>query len=226
MSKFYEIEDGRVYVTTSTGARVECLAMGDQLMRVGTAILDPTEPTVPMYEVPDFTGGEPEVFPHNAKSIEDANTSDEDRAAWAEYLVAKADRDAKAAANESRRATLRVRFMALRATRVVGQPDLEEWAREQEEEWAIPVPDGETDRLLFYWTTEAVKTQEDGYKVFNGVMAATGLDEEVLDQVEEMFRNSLGRPNGADAAQDTGDAEEGERGQAPGLVDDAALDAA
>ena len=225
MSKFYEIEDGRVYVTTSTGARVECLAMGDQLMRVGTAILDPTEPTVPMYTAVSVEGGT-EDFPHDEKSIQDPKTPDEDRAAWAEYLVAKADHDAKAAANESRRATLRVRFMALRATRVVGHPDLEEWAREQEEEWAIPVPDGETDRLLFYWTTEAVKTQEDGYKVFNGVMAATGLDEEVLDQVEEMFRNSLGRPNGADAAQDTGDAEEGERGQAPGLVDDAALDAA
>jgi hypothetical protein len=225
MSKFYEIEDGHVYVTTSTGARVECLAMGDQLMRVGTAILDPTEPTVPTYTAVSVEGGT-EDFPHNEKSIQDPKTPDEDRAAWAEYLVAKADHDAKAAANESRRATLRVRFMALRATRVVGQPDLEEWAREQEEEWAIPVPDGETDRLLFYWTTEAVKTQEDGYKVFNGVMAATGLDEEVLDQVEEMFRNSLGRPNGTDAAQDTGDAEEGERGQAPGLVDDAALDAA
>lgn len=210
--EFYQIVGGKVIVTTSTGWRVECLPYADQLLLVGSALALPEgviEPEPPRYELRgEFVEGEMRAY--DEKSIKGPDVSDEDKEAWEQYLSNKIEYDAETAALQTRRALLQTRFIALKATRVIDQPDLQEWKREQEEEWGIPRPDDPNDLKFAFFTSEVVRGTDthgdlpDATKLFVGISKATGADREVLDNVEEMFRHQVGIGKGADAQADPG----------------------
>jgi len=204
---FYEEETGgRVYVTTSTGWRVECMPVAGALMRVGTASAEPEKPAPPTYKVTDVAG-EVETFPHDATSIEDPKTTNEEREAWGAYLIAKSAYEQELAEVEARRNLKKARFMALKGIRLPKQPDLEAWAKEQAE-YDIPVANDPTERLVEFISQEVMPTPADGYRVAAGISRASGLSREVLDTVEATFRHTLGWSGGADASADPGAAGE------------------
>ena len=87
MPKLFEIVDGKVIVTTSTGARVECLPYGDDLMRAGTALTLPDKPQAPTYVLGEPEEGERQIrVPYTATSIDDSSTPPEDTEAWGKYV--------------------------------------------------------------------------------------------------------------------------------------------
>jgi hypothetical protein len=197
--EFYQIVGGKVIVTTSTGWRVECLPYADQLMLVGSALTLPdgvTEPDPPRYEMRgEFVDGE--TRPYDEKSINGPDVSTKDKAAWEQYLADKADYDDEVSALQTRKALLQARFMALKATRVIDQPDLGEWKREQEE-WGIPRPDDPNDLKFAFFIGEVCKGTDthndipDATKLFVGISKATGANQEALDSVEEGRSNRSG----------------------------------
>jgi hypothetical protein len=225
--EFYHIAGGKVVVTTSTGWAVECLPYADQLNLVGTSLTLPEgleEPQPPRYELRgEFVEGD--TRPYDEESIKDA--PEEDQEAWEQYLIDKAEYDAEVSALDTRIALLRARFMALKATRVVDQPDLQEWKREQEEEWGIPRPDDPNDLKFEFFLSEVVRGTEtditgepaDATKLMLGIARASGMDREALDAVEERFRYSLGIGEGQDAETDPGVPEQEEQEQATRVVD-------
>jgi hypothetical protein len=208
---FYEEDDrGRVYVTTSTGWRVECMPVGDLLMRVGSKLKDPEEPEPPTYTMTDVTGDTREI-PHDEVSIEDPKTTDAEREAWAEYLDLSEEYDRETLRITRIRNEQKARFIALRGIKVEGIPsDLDEWAREQEDLYGLEIPTPPRERLAAFLHHEVVRTESDGIKISAGIFRATGLDEEVMDQIEATFLGSMGRTGRANPETDQGTSEEEE----------------
>lgn len=196
----FEMVDGEVVVTTSTGWRVVCLPFGDDLMRAGSALVYPEKPEPPTYRLGEPEEGEREIWvPYTEASIADPDTPEADRQAWAEYLPLRNAYEREVASIQDRQATMRARVMIYRATRVLGQPDLTRWAREREEIYGIPTSGDERELLFQFFTAEVAKTTVDTMRLMAGIMRATGVTEEVLDQFEGNFRRSLGAPEGQDA---------------------------
>ena len=199
MDELFEVENGRVYVTTSTGWRVECLPYGDDLMRAGTALVLPDKPIPPTYIVGE--GEEAIRLPYTAAAIEGA--SDVDKLAWDQYVEAMGDYTAIELAVRFQQSLMRSRVMVHKATKVANMPDLKAWAQEREEFYGIPVPQTDRDILFQFFTTDVAKTEDDIMRLMVGIMRATGVSEEVLDAFESNFRNPVGRAEGQDADADT-----------------------
>jgi len=213
MSKLYRVEgDGAIVVTTSSGWEVECQPVADLLLRVGQNLVEPEPPTVPTYTVTG-AGGETDQRPYDQEAIDDPSTPDEDRERWAAYLDARADYDAEMDRVETRRNEMRGRFMALRGAKVRRLPEnLDAWADEQWALFGFEIEDGDlphaTALQLAYIDNEVIRTQDDGAKITAGIMRASGLAQEALDQIETTFLDSMGYGNGADAEGDPGVSDE------------------
>lgn len=227
MSKLFEVIDGKVIVTTSTGARVECLPYGDDLMRAGTALTLPDKPEPPTYVLGEPEEGEREIrVPYTATSIDDSNTPAEDTEAWGKYVPLLLAYNLEVEAIKEKQTLMRARVMIHKATRVLDQPDLSVWAKMQEEFYGIAVPEDKNELLIQYFTTEVSKSSEDALLLMAGIMRATGVTEEVLDAFESNFRDQMGDGAGADAEGDQADAPETEENGTEGLVDGATVESA
>lgn len=228
MSKLFEVIDGKVIVTTSTGARVECLPYGDDLMRAGTALTLPDTPEAPTYVLGEPEGGEREIrVPYTATSIDDEKTPLEDTEAWGKYVPLLLAYNLEVEAIEEKQALMRARVMIHKATRVIDQPDLGVWAKMQEEFYGIAVDiEDESELLLTYFQREVCKTSEDALLLMAGIMRATGATEEALDAFESNFRDQMGDGAGTDAEADPADTSAAETNEAPGLVDGATVEPA
>ena len=227
MTKLFEIVDGKVIVTTSTGAKVECLPYGDDLMRAGTALTLPDKPEPPSYLLGEPEEGERQIYvPYTATSIDDETTPAEDTAKWAAYVPLLLAYNLEVAAIEEKQALMRARVMIHKATRVIDQPDLHVWGKMQEEFYGIPVPADENELLIQYFTTEVSKSSEDALLLMAGIMRATGVTEEVLDAFEANFRNQMGNSSGKDAKADPADAPAPAEDRTEGLVDGATVEPA
>ena len=209
MSDFYTVEnDGTIVVTTASGWAVECQPVADLLLRVGQNFVEPDLPTAPTYIVTG-AGGEQDERTYDQEAIDDPKTPDEDREAWAAYLDAQADYDARMTAIEQKRNEMGGRFMALRGVKVRNLPDdLESWAEEQRALFGFELDDNGLPHpaalQLAFIDNEVIRTQTDGAKITAGIMRASGLAQEALDSVEATFRNTLGQTGRADAEGDTG----------------------
>ena len=228
MSKLFEVIDGKVIVTTSTGARVECKPYADDLMRAGTALTLPDKPDAPRYLLGEPEEGEERQIyvPYTETSITDPATPPEDLAAWEEYVPLLLAYGLEVQAIEEKKALMRARVLINKATRVIDQPDLREWAKKQEEFYGIPMPEDNETLLIQYFTTEVSKGKEDALLLMAGVMRATGATEEVLDEFEDIFRDKMGIGAGADAEADPEDAPAATEGGTEGLVDGATVESA
>lgn len=199
----FEIVDGKVIVTTSTGWRVECLPFGDDLMRAGTALVFPEKPEPPNYRLGEPEEGEREIWvPHTEASIQDPETPEEDKRAWAEYLPKLEAYGQEVSALVEQQSVMRSRVMVYRATKIVELPDLDEWAKEREEFYGIPTPGDDRELLFQFFTGEVARTQDDVMRLMAGIMRATGVTEEVLDAFEGNFRDTMGQTQGRHAQTD------------------------
>jgi hypothetical protein len=215
MSDLFEIVDGKVIVTTSTGWKVECLPFGDDLMRAGSALAFPDKPEPPTYVLGAPEEGEREVrVPYNEESIQDPDTPEEDREAWAAYLPLRDAYVAEVAEIQSRQMLMRARVMAHRATRVIDRPDLDAWAKDREVFYGIPTPKDRREVEFQFFTSEVAKTESDILALMAGIMRVTGVSEEVLDQFESNFRDTMGTPGREDAPGDPAGAEAAAEAQA------------
>src|SRR5690606_31526822 len=119
------------------------------------------KPAPPTYTV-ETAGGEPEVHEHDETTL----ATDEDRAAWASYLVAKAEWEA---ALKDR--LIRVVFLEGVRTR----PASDDWVKRQQF-LGLAVPDDPLEREVHYVKTVLVRTPEDAEGILTAVMALSGVD--------------------------------------------------
>ena len=207
MSKLYQVEDGgAVIVVTSSGWTVECQPVARQMLKAGEFLVEPVEPEPPTYTVAGV-GGATEQRAYDQEAADDPKTPDEDKAKWAAYLETKALYDAALANITNQRNEMRGRFMALRGVKVRGLPDdLEQWAQEQRDLFGFEIEDDGLPHnaalKLAFIDNEVIHTQDDGAKITAGIMRASGLDQEALDQVEATFLDTMGLGGGADAETD------------------------
>jgi hypothetical protein len=206
--------DGRVIVTTSRGHRVECLPIATMLDEL-SAEYNEKMPSPPTHQISDVTGTTIDV-PYTEESISKlADVPEADKEAWAKYLEEKAVLEAELAER-------RIRVIATRGIKVIDMPAEETWIAEHEF-LGYTVPDAPLPRLYHYVKTEVLGTKEDGIKVTAGIYRASGLDEEVLNQIEASFRASRGKQKREDAGTDTEDSGTDESGQAARLVEQSEL---
>lgn len=136
-------------------------------------------PEPPIYEVKTATGVT-EKHTHDETTLE----TDADKAAWAEYQ--KNLQEATARLNLAL-----MRLVMLRGVKVQ-MPKDDTWIAEQQF-IGLTVPDNPRERKLYWLETEALASQDDYAQMLAGVMAASGLSEEVVQQAEATFRGALGR---------------------------------
>ena len=213
MSDFYTVEpDGTVIATMQSGWVVECLPVGDLLLRVGDHIERPVEPSPPTYTM-GGVGGATEERDHNQESIDDPKTSEAEREAWMVYLAQKAAYDARMAEIEARINEMRGTFINLEGIKVRGLPaDLPAWADKQRARYGFEI-DGTDDEslLLAFISHNVIRTMRDGVRITAGILRASGLDQEALDAAEASFLDTLdGRQGGGDDSGDQGVSGEGE----------------
>ena len=229
MSKLFEVIDGKVIVTTSTGARVECLPYADDLMRAGTALTLPEKPEPPTYLMGEPEEGERQIYvPYTATSIADTSKppSEEDLAAWEVYSVDLLAYELEVKAIEEKQGLMRGMVLIDLATRVIDQPDLSVWAKRREDRYGIPSPEDEEDLPLYYFSTAVSKSSDDMLLLMAGVMRASGATEEALDQFEINFRDKVGDSRGEDAEADPEPTPATTEDGTEGLVDGAAVEPA
>ena len=188
MPTFYELRDGKVYVTTSTGIEVQCLPFWNEVMMAGSALSFPDEPQVPIYIMTD---ADQEIVerPYNQEAIDDPKTPEEDRVEWAAYLELKDQYEQDKAKVRYKQEMMRTRVLAIKATRVKGL-DLDAWANEHLEMYGIEIP--EDDRMIYWFASEVVKVELDGAKIMAGIARASGMTTDQLDSIEELFPDPLG----------------------------------
>jgi len=152
------------------------------------AILDP-----PTYTVE--TAGGSEEFPHDETSIQDENTTDEDRAAWAQYLADSAEYD-RIMKDKCASAILR--------RGILEHPENDDWVAEQEYDGAN-VPTEPYERRMHWIYTELFATPLDLARCIAQItrISAEGMPEDRIRAIEDTFQRALG---GAERADDPGPA--------------------
>lgn len=185
--------------TTSRGITVTCLSIATLLDKLDSQFTPPQPPT---YEVPTATGAK-EIHAHShriekvpeldaegketGKFIEREETTletDEDRAVWADYLRRRRDNAAAHQRAISRLILLRGIDFAM--------PTDDTWVRTQELV-GMTVPEDPLERRLHYAETEIVGNAQDMEELVVRTFLQSGVDEEVVRQMEKSFRRSLGR---------------------------------
>jgi hypothetical protein len=203
-------EDGRVIVETSRGVRGACQPIAMMLEAQEQNIRGSIEwPEVPTYSFEDVAGNVIERV-HTQATIDDPATSEEDRAAWADYLLAQ---QAAQTEFDDRRNNGIVRLLAVEGFEVLDGGD--DWER-RHELYGMAVPDDEFERTVHYFQTEVIGTQDDVYQIMLGIYRASGYDEEVMAQVEAGFRAEVGQAGTGGA----GDAAESGAGDPDGEAAD------
>lgn len=161
--------------TTSRGVVLEFLPIPALLEKLQAQHKLPDPPT---YEVKTATGIV-EHHTHDETTLE----SGADKAAWAEYQ--RDLKDKTAALNLAL-----MRLVMLRGVKVQLPAD-DTWIAEQRF-IGLTVPDDPLERKMHWLETEALASANDYAQMLAGVMAASGLSEEVVQQAEATFRGALG----------------------------------
>lgn len=162
--------------TTSRGIVLECLPIPTLLEKLQAQHPLPEPPT---YEVKTATGIV-EKHVHDETTLE----TDAEKAAWADYQLRRA-----AAERELQAALMRI--ILVRGIKV-DLPESDGWIKEQEY-IGLSVPSDPFQRRLYYLETEALVSQSDYEGLVLAVMAASGISEEALAQVEATFRHPVER---------------------------------
>lgn len=176
---------GKTFVT-SRGIAVECLPIPTLVEKMQAQYPMPAPPT---YTVETITGVK-EVHPYDEATVAALGT-EEAKAAWAEYQQKL--QAATAAYNQAL-----MRLVMLRGIKFE-LPAGDEWVEEQRF-IGLAVPDNPRERKLHWLETEALATLEDYAALINGVMEASGIPQEAIDQAEATFRREVQREEAAGPA--------------------------
>jgi len=191
------VETQQVLVTCSTGTVVECLPIANTLEAVRNTVELPAKPT---YSMKDVAGSEIDVE-YDQAAIDDPNTPQADKDAWAEYLV----KNAEAEAERNRRIYSRV---ARKGIKIVKGPSMGEFIDDLKADGIEPPTDkNKLKRLLA--DLEVFASKDDFNQVLMGIYLASGADEESIRAAEEQLFRPVGQPDGQDADADPGDPGEG-----------------
>lgn len=162
--------------TTSQGFKIEFLPIPQAIRKFHTTHPEPQPPT---YTVTLATGGT-EEHPHTEQTIE----TDDEKAAWQNYLRALSEYNEKF-----------LRICLVKGVRV--HAEMDEWLAEQAA-LEIPVAENPTERKI-EWILDRILIDKNDYEaVMMGVMRASGAPEELMTQIESLFRGEMGEP-GRDA---------------------------
>lgn len=221
-------EDGRVIVETSRGTRGVCKPIAMMIESQESNIRESVDwPEIPTYTFTDVAGTEIERQ-HTQGTIEDPATSEEDRVAWADYLLAQ---QAAQAEFDERRNNGLLRLLAFEGFEVLDGAD-DGWER-RHELYGMVVPTDEFEKTIHYFQTEVIGTQDDVFNIMLGIYRASGYDEEVMAKVEAGFRAEVGQTGEAGAgnapepgAGDPGGEESGDLVREPNVDDNGRADQA
>ena len=191
------VETQEVLVTCSTGTVVQCLPISNTLAAIRNTVELPDAPT---YTMKDVAGAEIDVV-YDQVAIDDPNTPQEDKDAWAAYQVALAE----ATAERNSRLYSRV---CRKGIKVVKGLSMGKFINELKEDGIEP-PTDEAKLKRLYADLEVFASPDDFNQVLMGISLASGVDEEAIKAAEEQLFRPLGQPDGADTGTDTGDPGEG-----------------
>jgi hypothetical protein len=197
---------GLPIATTSREIELECQPVGALLDTAGDNIRDQIDwPETPTYTA-TFAGGDTETFEYTEESIKDA--PDEDKEAWADYILAQ---DKAQAEYDAKFANTSTRIIATDGVRVLNAPPEDEWIKRQQ--WqGLDVPDDPLERSLHYFLTVAIgDVEKDMMQIYKGIVLASGRSQEEVEKIEAFFRGEVG-----DDAGDGDTAEKDQAGNGPG----------
>lgn len=150
----------------------------------------PTDASPPTYKVESITGDTVE-FPHDEESIESESATPEEKTAWAEYLIRKAEQ------------TKRYNEEMVRACFLLGI----KLSLPEDDSWLAPyrylrldIPEDPHDLKLFWLFKEVVKAEYDIYELTKVILGAAGAYLGMRAVAANTFRSALGQPNGAETA--------------------------
>lgn len=186
--------------TTSKGYEIEFFGVATKMDRLQASR---KIPQIPTYQVP-LAGGGFEIHEHEDYVDKDGKlhttlNTDEEKAAWADYIKA---RDAEIA--EFNKHSLMT--MLLEGIRVANKPSdeqIEKWARRQHK-LGIDIPDDPDEREFLWVYTEVVSNLAELNTITEGVKDASGVSEERLSQTADSFRRPLGREETKSTESDNG----------------------
>lgn len=172
-------------ITLSNGKKLTVQSIPPLLMqRINDNM--PDKPQPPTYEA-KTAGDDVEIIPHNATTL----TTDEDKAAWAEYQARLAEWNA-----EQSKRFLRAFFS--RGIKIdLDAAALEQWSREMTY-LGVKVPQGDPndpevyiERQVLYIETEYISSGDDMVTIMREIMRLTGVDEGEVAAATRLFQRSV-----------------------------------
>jgi hypothetical protein len=204
-----ELEDNRVFYTTSRGVRVECLPVAHVIETATNKIRaeyveENPEPDLPTRKI-EGVGGTAVETAYTDEQIAKLDPNDPDNIPIIEQWQEHALWDARL---KQRTGAHVIRTIAIIGTRY-DMPEDDEWLKDAEYiGLELPDPDNTRDMRLFYFTTFVVGNRDDGYVLSQGIYAASGFNEALTATVEATFRPPVGRAARADDQSDSGTSQE------------------
>lgn len=181
-------DNGTNKYTTSRGITVEFCGIATLLDKLQAAHSQ-NAPKPPTYQQDSANGKV--TFDHDATTIE----TDEEKAAWAEYVKAREEHQAKY--------NLALTRLVLMRGLIVEMPQDNAW-EQQQKFLGIPVPVDALERRMHWLETEVIGGVADMEKIMLGVMGASGVPEELLSQMAESFRHPLERDTTSESENEAG----------------------
>ena len=143
-------------------------------------------PQKPTYEVKSFTGTA--TFDHNESTLK----TDEDKKAWADYLVAE-----EAFQGELFNKRLQAAVQCVRC-----EPMKDKHWLSRMKMLKVPLPEDSAELLELYVSTEVIRSWQDTFELIGAaVSAANIIREEVVEAAEDSFRRDLSGEGAEQAGQ-------------------------
>lgn len=189
--KAAEEEKDDVHIT-STGQRYKCLSI--------PGLLDKARASVPMPGVPKYsytTAGDDVAEEEMDDAVAaDEKTSEEDKARWKEYKVAKLRADSQQFAKV-------VDVCYKRGIELLDYDPNGDWLEEHRDWLGLDVPDKLRERRMYFIESEVVGCPEDVMDIVLNVALASGVDKEAVAAAEASFRRAIRGTEGDTATERT-----------------------
>jgi hypothetical protein len=183
-------------ITTSRGVKIECQGIAAALETQESNIRESINwPDKPGHTITDVAGSTMET-PLSQAYIDSGHATNEEKDAWAEYLVKLAEAEAEFKVKLDRPRMLLIAYKGIR----VVDGDLEKKWAEEHPLMGMTLPDSAPERALHFLMTEIMgDLGDDLAAIMVGIYAASGADPELLGQAEATFRAEMGATRRATA---------------------------
>lgn len=176
---YHEEENNYIFpnpLITSKGAKVRLIGLNPgRLQKLQTAGKMPEKP----FRLIENDLGDPQKELLSANDLQ----NDEERQKWAEYQEKLAEVENKR--NEN------VMKYVFNDGIEVDTSDIEEWKRQEEEEWGLEVASSPVQLRLDYINARIIGNADDLGNIMAGVMERTGVPADMLDEVKNSFRGTV-----------------------------------